>query len=202
MQKNIITSFFGSRIYSEFRKSALLNDTKKSILEIEGLTSSHLHIIESKKKLSSKDEKSLNQILTYGEDIKEVLVPENTIFIGPRIGTISPWSSRATDIIHHCGINILRIERIKIISFITNSGKPLSKSEKEALGQLLYDRMTESIFVNQDDIIKLFVHQAPKPLNYININDNGISELQSFNESQGLALSNDEIDYLFKYSIF
>jgi len=142
MQKNIISPFYGSRVYSEFRKSDLLKGAKESSFDIKDLTSSHLHVIESKKKLSSKDEKSLNQILTYGEDIKEVLVPENTIFIGPRIGTISPWSSRATDIIHHCGINILRIERIKIISFITNSGKPLSKSEKEALGQLLYDRMT------------------------------------------------------------
>ena len=83
MQKNTITSFFGSRIYSEFRKSTLLNDALKSILDIKNLTSSYLHIIESKEKLSSKDQKNLNQILTYGEDIKEEVSPENTIFIGP-----------------------------------------------------------------------------------------------------------------------
>ena len=199
MQKNIITSFFSSQIYSEFRKSALLNEVKKSILEIEGLTSSYLHIVESKDRLSSKDQQSLNQILAYGEDIKEEVSPENIIFIGPRIGTISPWSSRATDIIQHCGIDILRIERIKTISFITNSGKPLSKSEKEALGQLLYDRMTESIFIDQDDTNKLFIHHNPRPLNHIDITDKGISELQRFNEAEGLALSDDEIDYLFKY---
>ena len=64
MQKNIITSFFGSRIYSEFRKSTLLNDALKPILDIKDLTSSYLHVIESKEKLSSKDQESLNQILT------------------------------------------------------------------------------------------------------------------------------------------
>jgi phosphoribosylformylglycinamidine synthase len=199
MQKNIISSFYGSRIYSEFRKSDLLKEAKESSFDIKGLTSSYLHVVESKEQLSSKDQNSLNQILTYGEDIKEVLVPENTIFIGPRIGTISPWSSRASDIIQNCGIDILRIERLKTISFMKGSGKFLSQSEKKGLGQLFYDRMTESIFLNQDDINKLFIHHAPKPLNHININDKGISELQSFNKSEGLALSNDEIDYLFKY---
>jgi len=199
MQKNIITSFFGPRIYSEFRKAVLLNNAKNSVLEIKGLTSSYLHVIESKERLSPKDQQSLEQILTYGEGIKETLAPENIIFIGPRIGTISPWSSRASDIVQHCGIDILRIERIKTISFTTNSGKPLSQSEKETLGQLLYDRMTESIFVDQDDINKLFIHHTPKPLNHINIIDEGISELHDYNGVQGLALSNDEIDYLFKY---
>ena len=199
MQKNIITSFFGPRIYSEFRKSALLNNAKNSVLEIKGLTSSYLHVVESKERLSPKDQQSLEQILTYGEGIKETLAPENIIFIGPRIGTISPWSSRASDIVQHCGIDILRIERIKTISFTTNSGKPLSQSEKETLGQLLYDRMTESIFLDQDDINKLFIHHTPKPLNHINITDEGISELKRFNKSQGLALSDDEINYLFKY---
>jgi phosphoribosylformylglycinamidine synthase len=199
MQKNIISSFYGSRIYSEFRKSDLLKEAKESSFDIKGLTSSYLHVVESKEQLSSKDQNSLNQILTYGEDIKEVLVPENTIFIGPRIGTISPWSSRASDIIQNCGIDILRIERLKTISFMKSSGKFLSQSEKKGLGQLFYDRMTESIFLNQDDINKLFIHHTPKPLNHININDKGISELQSFNKSEGLALSNDEIDYLFKY---
>ena len=199
MQKNTITSFFGSRIYSEFRKSDLLKEAKESSFDIKDLTSSYLHVIESKKNLASKDRESLSQILAYGEDIKEALVPKNTIFISPRVGTISPWSSRATNIIHHCGIDILRIERIKAISFITNSGKPLSKREKEVLGHLLYDRMTESIFIDQEGINKLFIHHKPRPLNHIDIIDKGISELQSFNEAQGLALSDDEIDYLFKY---
>ena len=59
--------------------------------------------------------------------------------------------------------------------------------------------MTESIFLDQDDINKLFIHHTPKPLNHINITDEGISELKRFNKSQGLALSDDEINYLFKY---
>tara|TARA_B110000003_G_scaffold123255_1_gene125678 strand:+ start:5178 stop:9143 length:3966 start_codon:yes stop_codon:yes gene_type:complete len=199
MQKNIITSFFGSRIYSEFRKLALLNNVKEKSKGIKSLNSSYLHLVESKEKLSSKDLKKIKQILTYGENIKEEVTSENIIFIGPRIGTISPWSSRATDIIQHCGIDILRIERIKTISFVTSSGKPLSKIDKEAIGQSLYDRMTESIFIDQNDINKLFIHHKPKSINHIDIIDKGIYELHDFNEAQGLALSDDEIDYLFKY---
>ena len=201
MEKNIITSFIGPRIYSEFRKTALLKVIKNSFPKIKDFNSAYLHIIESKKKLSFKDLKILKQILAYGEDIEEKIALKNIIFISPRIGTISPWSSRATDIIRHCGINILRIERIKTLSFKINpnTNTSLSESEKESLGRLLFDRMTESIFLKEKDINKLFIHHKPKSLAYINIIDKGISELKNFNESQGLALSKDEIDYLFKY---
>ncbi|MFL2981062.1 MAG: hypothetical protein ACJZ18_04935 [Methylophilaceae bacterium] len=152
-----------------------------------------------KKKLSNAELKILKQILTYSEGLTEEISPKDIIFITPRIGTISPWSSRATDIIKRCGINILRIERVKTISFTTNDRSNLSKNEKESLGKLLFDRMTESIFLKQSDIKELFVHHKPKPLSYINIIDKGISELKSFNLSQGLAMSEDEIDYLFDY---
>ncbi len=199
MQKNIITSFFGSRIYSEFRKTAILNIAQKSFSKINTVNSAYLHVVESKKKLSNAELKILKQILTYSEGLTEEISPKDIIFITPRIGTISPWSSRATDIIKRCGINILRIERVKTISFTTNDRSNLSKNEKESLGKLLFDRMTESIFLKQSDIKELFVHHKPKPLSYINIIDKGISELKSFNLSQGLAMSEDEIDYLFDY---
>ena len=201
MQKNIITSFSGPKIYSEFRKVALLNNKNITLLGIKDITSSYLHVIESKNKLSSKDEAVIKQILTYGENTKEIMPLENIIFISPRIGTISPWSSRATDIIQNCGVNILRIERIKAISFATNNDIPLIENEKKVLGNLLYDRMTESLFLNQDNINSLFNHHNPKPLSHIDIISEGISELKSFNISQGLALSDDEVDYLFDYFV-
>ena len=199
MQKNIITSFFGTRIYSEFRKTAILNITQKSFSKINTVNSAYLHVVESKKKLSTVDLRILKKILTYSEGLTEEVSLKDIIFIAPRIGTISPWSSRATDIIKRCGINILRIERIKTVSFTTNDRSNLSSFEKESIGKLLFDRMTESIFLNQNDIKKLFTHHEPKSLNYINIIDKGIFELQQFNKSQGLALSEDEIEYLFKY---
>ena len=133
MQKNIITSFSGPKIYSEFRKVALLNNKNITLLGIKDITSSYLHVIESKNKLSSKDEAVIKQILTYGENTKEIMPLENIIFISPRIGTISPWSSRATDIIQHCGVDIVRIERVKAISFRTKTDIPLTEDEKVAL---------------------------------------------------------------------
>ncbi len=199
MQKNITSSFFGPRIYSEFRKITLLNNRAISDLGINTITSAYLHVIESKDKLPSKNEKILKQILTYGENITETLDSKNIIYIAPRVGTISPWSSRATDIIQHCGIDILRIERIKALSFKTNTDKILKEIEKKKLGEFLYDRMTESIFIDEKEIDKLFIHHEPRPLNHIDIINNGISELKIFNLSQGLALSEDEIGYLFKY---
>ena len=199
MQKNITSSFFGPRIYSEFRKITLLNNRAISDLGINTITSAYLHVIESKDKLPSKNEKILKQILTYGENITETLDSKNIIYIAPRVGTISPWSSRATDIIQHCGIDILRIERIKALSFKTNTYKILKEIEKKKLGEFLYDRMTESIFIDEKEIDKLFIHHEPRPLNHIDIINNGISELKIFNLSQGLALSEDEIGYLFKY---
>jgi len=201
MQKNIITSFIGPKIYSEFRKVALLNNKDITLLGIKDITSSYLHVIESKKKLTIKSEGVVRQILTYGENINELMPHENIIFISPRVGTISPWSSRATDIIQHCGVDIVRIERVKAISFRTKTDIPLTEDEKEILGNLLYDRMTESLFLNQDDINNLFVHHSPRPLGHINILNEGISELKSFNVAQGLALSEDEINYLFEYFI-
>ena len=111
------------RIYSEFRKVVLLNNAKeKSVLEIK-----RPYLIIStrgrkqRKVIPQRPQQNLEQILTYGEGIKEDIgTSENIIFIGPRIGTISPWSSRASDIIQHCGIDILRIERIKTVSFVTS----------------------------------------------------------------------------------
>ena len=114
------------RIYSEFRKTAILNITQKSFSKINTVNSAYLHVVESKKKLSTVDLRILKKILTYSEGLTEEVSLKDIIFIAPRIGTISPWSSRATDIIKRCGINILRIERIKTVSFTTNDRSNLS----------------------------------------------------------------------------
>ena len=79
MQKNIITSFFGPRIYSEFRKIAILNITQKSFSKINTINSAYLHVVESKKKLSNADLRILKQILTYSEGLTEEISLKNII---------------------------------------------------------------------------------------------------------------------------
>ncbi|MGE4597303.1 MAG: phosphoribosylformylglycinamidine synthase, partial [Methylophilaceae bacterium] len=199
MQNNFITSFFGSSIYSDFRKSSLLKKLNGISSEIINIQSAYLHVIESKEKISHENQEKLQEILTYGPKLKNKIDLSNTIFIGPRVGTISPWSSRATDIIQHCGIDILRIERCNTIKFSMQSNTKLSDQEKQKLGSLIYDRMTEEIFLDQESIGILFAHHTPKPLSLINIKKQGASAIEKFNNRHGLALSNNEIDYLFEY---
>ncbi len=85
----------------------------------------------------------------------------NKLFIGPRVGTISPWSSRATDIILNCGIDVLRAEKLNFFAFNTKSNKEIPKKDLIKIGSIIYDQMTESIFLEHQNIEELFVHKDP-----------------------------------------
>ena len=194
MQKNIITSLFGNKIYSEFREKNLLENIKKKYPQINGLTSAYLHIFESTKKLNKDDTSRIRKILEYGTPFVRPKKLENAIFITPRIGTISPWSSRATDIVIQCGININRMERCSVIWLHSNN--KLSKEERLDVGNILIDRMTESLFLDEISTYQLFTHQAPKKLNCVDFLKSGILAISEFSSKNGLALSDDEISYL------
>jgi len=118
----------------------------------------------------------------------------------PRPGTISPWASRATDIVNHCGLSdIKRIERAVAVYIELKNETLLSENEKKALSLSLHDRMTEVSIFNLDDAQSLFSHLPPKPIQYAEIIEGGKQVLNDFNKKLGLALSEDEIDYLFNY---
>ena len=196
MQNTIITKFYGNQVFSEFRKNEFLKKAKIIGCEIRNLTSTYLHLIESQKPLSEVDELRLSKLLDYG--LKNQLKPfKEKFFISPRIGTISPWSSRATNIAQQCNIDILRIERCIAISI--DVAEELSTEKKNALMHIFFDRMTESIFFEAEDLNKLFVHKTPKQLSKINLLDEGKEAIARFNNENGLALSDEEIDYLYKY---
>ena len=115
MQKKIISSLIGNKIYSNFRAQNLLRVIQAKYPSVIGLASTYLHIFESKENLNSVELNNLKQILDYGEKTNIPKKFNNVLFIGPRIGTISPWSSRAKDILVHCGVNINKIERLSKI---------------------------------------------------------------------------------------
>jgi len=196
MQNNNFTWMYGSQVFSEFRKIALIKKLKLVNPSINDIESTYLHLIESCNPLNIEENKRLEKILSYNSS-SAVLDLTNIIYIGPRIGTISPWSSRASDIAKHAGINIDRIERCAAIS-ISSSNK-LKKDDWKKIGECIYDRMTESIFFDKNDILNLFQHQLPQALISINFLAEGLSSLEKFNESQGLALSSDELSYLADY---
>ncbi len=194
MQKNIITMLIGSQAHSSFRKENILDKIIAKYPKVSGIDSSFLHLIESKKKLSNSDSNILNQLLTYGltSSVKSNL--DDALIITPRIGTISPWSSRATDIALHCNVDIVRIERCTVYWLQTE--KVLSENEKIAIGNILRDQMTESLFLNKQSIEQLFAQQKPKELLKIDFLGKGTKAIEEFSVKNGLALSQDEITYL------
>ncbi len=123
---------------------------------------------------------------------------QQRLLVVPRLGTISPWSSKATDIAQHCALpQVERIERGMAYYFKTRTGKELTGQELKAILPLLHDRMTESVLFDFDGIAeKIFRHGTPVPLSTVDILGGGRAALEAANRDMGLALSADEIDYL------
>ncbi|MDA9600208.1 phosphoribosylformylglycinamidine synthase [Nitrosomonadales bacterium] len=194
MQKKIMSSLVGNKIYSNFRANNLLRVIQVKHPSVVDLSSEYIHIFESEEKLNSIELNNLKQILNYGEkaDIQKKF--NNVLFIGPRIGTISPWSSRAKDIVVHCGININKIERLSKVFFQTDDA--ISKKEMISIGRIISDQMTESIFLDEKSSFQLFSNPKQKKLEYIAFLSNGKKAIEDYTSKNGLALSDEEILYL------
>ncbi len=113
--------------------------------------------------------------------------------VAPRFGTISPWSSKATDIARNCGFDAInRIERIVVIGIDgLSSDQPLP-----ALDALLHDRMVDTVVSSLDALAPLFERSSPQSYEEVDILAGGAAALVAANEELGLALANDEITYL------
>ena len=142
----------------------------------------------------------LDRVLGLGEHSGE---PElagsmQRVLVVPRLGTISPWSTKATDIAQHCGLSaVQRIERGVAYYLKSDNGKQLGKSEQAAILPLLHDRMTESVLDDIDGAAeKIFQHGVPQPLTTVDVLKGGRDALAKANLEMGLALSDDEIEYL------
>ncbi|HEU4709730.1 MAG TPA: phosphoribosylformylglycinamidine synthase, partial [Methylophilaceae bacterium] len=147
--------------------------------------------------LSATQLETLQKILTYGPKMAEGTPSGELFLVVPRPGTISPWSTRATEIARHCGIeNMIRLERGIAFYADTADGAPLSETEIQALKPLIHDRMTEAVFGNLQDAERLYHNAVPAPMNSIDILGGGRTALETANADMGLALSPDEVDYL------
>ena len=127
---------------------------------------------------------------------REDAFPAGGFFVTPRKGTISPWSSKATDIFHNCGLAMVRrVERGIHYRLLGQGGVPLRPADARPLLAVLHDRMTEGVYTEMDDI---FAHREPAPLVEVDILGGGHAALEKANVEIGLALSDDEIDYLYE----
>ena len=185
----------GRRALSDFRLAKLLQSLPASFAALT-LRAEFWHFVETSRTLDAAEQVRLERILTYGTDEPAAHVDSaqgDLVLVTPRPGTISPWSSKATDIAKHCGLEaVLRIERGTAFWV---SGMPLAKA-RVALTPLLHDRMTEVVFTAMEDADKLFQRFQPKPLDTVDILGGGVPALASANRAMGLALSDDEIAYL------
>jgi phosphoribosylformylglycinamidine synthase len=191
----------GSNALSAFRTERLLKQLHQIDSAITGVTGRFLHFVDSAAPIAPDDVKRLDALLTYGDPFTAKTEGEEFVVI-PRFGTISPWASKATDIAHNCGMtHIHRIERgisyvVHLKSGLLGGAKKLTAEDIDAVQALLHDRMTEMVLRNADDAAGLFRELEGKPLAFIDLLKGGKAALVNANSELGLALSDDEIDYL------
>ncbi|RJG06039.1 phosphoribosylformylglycinamidine synthase [Noviherbaspirillum cavernae] len=191
----------GSNALSAFRTQRLLSQLQAVEPAIVGVTGRFLHFIDAATTPSQDDVGRLNAMLTYGEPFSGAADGEEFVVI-PRFGTISPWASKATDIAHNCGMtHIKRIERgvsyhVQMKSGLLGGTKKLPEGAIEAVAGLLHDRMTESVLRDANNAAGLFRELEAKPLEFVDVLAGGKAALVKANSELGLALSEDEIDYL------
>jgi len=190
----------GAPALSAFRISKLLAAVRSRHPAITALSAQFVHFVQTRSQLSGAQRSVVDSLLTYGPRY-EAVAPVNApaggalVVVIPRPGTISPWSSKATDIAHVCGIDAIeRIERG--IAYRIEAAQPLAAADLQALAPLLFDRMIEAAVFRFEDAAQLFAQHAPRPLNSIALHAQGRAALEAANRTLGLALSADEIDYL------
>ena len=191
--------FEGGDALPAFRASALLAQLQAAVPRISGVSARHVHWAAFDAAPSGADVDKLRALLTYG-DAASVGSGERVVVM-PRLGTVSPWASKATDIARNCGLVLHRVERVTEYLVQTKAGlfgsaKPLSADERSAVASLLQDRMTESVAFEREAAARLFEVQPAPPLVHADVLGCGRSALVQANTEFGLALSDDEIDYL------
>ena len=187
--------FCGGHALSPFRLEKLLNEIKTLNLPVTSIDTEYWHFCALARDLQPHELSALKKLLNETASRQAAQQTGELFLVLPRPGTISPWSSKATDIARHCGLAAVeRIERG--IAFYVQTGAALPETGKARLKSLLHDRMTEAVFGSFADAAKLFQHFAPQPLHTVDVMQGGREALLQANQTMGLALSPDEIDYL------
>ncbi len=188
----------GSPAFSPFRLQKLLSDLAAAGVVARAVRADYVHLVDLSQALDPAKRAILEQILTYGPARDSAEVKGLVRVVTPRPGTISPWSSKATDIAHICGLGeVSRIERA-VAWTIDVGGSDLSAAQHQALAARLHDRMTQVVFETVDAAAVLFEHHSPRPMTSVPVLTRGRDALVDANRSLGLALADDEIDYLVK----
>jgi phosphoribosylformylglycinamidine synthase len=186
----------GTPALSGFRIEKLLARIAAVEPAVTGLAPRFVHFAALARPLNDDEQRILQQLLTYGPRTAAGIPAGEgeRLLVVPREGTISPWSSKATDIAHVCGLSAVeRIERG--IEYRIASRRPLGPERLSQIAPALLDRMTEMALLDAAEAGRLFGHSAPRPATRVAL-AGGRAALEEANRAMGLALSADEIDYL------
>ena len=192
---SVVLPLRGATALSDFRVEKLLQKAAAAGLPPAGLKSEYWYFAGSADAPDAESIEKLQALLAAEsvEQTPQASAGLHLFLIAPRIGTISPWASKATDIARNCGLdNIERIERGMAV-WIEGA---LTEAQKQQWAALLHDRMTESVLTDFQAASALFAHPQAQTFNTVDVLGAGKEALMQANRELGLALSADEIDYL------
>ena len=194
-----ITQFEGSNALSSFRVQQLLPALQGVHDKIASISARFVHLVAGDSAPDAALNAQLAALLTYGDPYTEP-TDGPLIVVSPRLGTVSPWASKATDIAHNCGLAVHRIERLVEYRLTLKHGllskTALTAEQLEQVAALLHDRMTESAMLERAQALGLFTALQAAPMDHVDVLGGGKAALESANRDWGLALAADEIDYL------
>ena len=192
--------FEGGNALSSFRAQALLAALQAACPRVTGVVARHVHWVAFDSQTDAASLDKLQGLLTYGDAFSAAETAERVVVM-PRLGTVSPWASKATDIARNCGLVLHRVERVTEFFLTLKAGllsaaKPLNADERAAVAEVLHDRMTEHVAFDREAARHLFDGRDAEPLAHVDVLGAGRAALVQANGEFGLALSDDEIDYL------
>jgi phosphoribosylformylglycinamidine synthase len=195
-----ISFFEGGNALSDFRIQQLLPRLARISPNIQGLAARFVHLVATEQPLQGDQQQTLAALLAYGEPYAGPC-DGPVVIVSPRLGTVSPWASKATDIVHNCGLLLKRVERITEYRLVLKTGllggtKALSDEQLGQVATLLHDRMTESALPGRGDATALFTALQAAPMDHVDVLGGGRAALEAANKAWGLALADDEIEYL------
>lgn len=198
-----LSTFEGGSALSSFRAQQLLPQLQSVDERIVGLAARFVHWVATDSAPDDTQAQRLQDLLTYG-DAYEGPALGPLLIVAPRLGTVSPWASKASDIARNCGLRVHRIERVTEYRLILKSGllsalagAPTLPPEALArVGSVLHDRMTECLLPRHEDGAQIFSMLQPVPMEHVDVLAGGRAALERANQAWGLALADDEIDYL------
>ncbi|MCI4440180.1 phosphoribosylformylglycinamidine synthase [Tibeticola sp.] len=196
-----LTLFDGANALSPFRIRQLLPRLQAIDPRVQGLAARFVHVVATDAPPDAALQDRLAALLRYGEPFEGQTAGDALrLIVAPRVGTISPWASKATDIARNCGLAVHRIERVTEFHLTLKSpllGRAsVDAGTRERLAAVLHDRMTESVLPDREAVRALFAELPPAPLEHVDVLGGGRDALVRANQAWGLALAEDEIDYL------